>query len=60
MRARWASTLPDGMTEGCESYVTHVGGDVRSLLSRERTRIVAGGCGRRLAGPSSHSLCRAK
>lgn len=39
MRARRASTLPDGMAEGCESYLTRV----RSLLSRERTRIVAGG-----------------
>lgn len=39
MRARRASTLPDGMAEGCESYLTRV----RSLPSRERTRIVAGG-----------------
>lgn len=39
MRERRASTLPDGMAEGCESYLTRV----RSLLSRERTRIVAGG-----------------
>lgn len=39
MRARRASTLRDGMAEGCESCLTRV----RSLLSRERTRIVAGG-----------------
>jgi len=40
------------MAEGCESYLTRV----RSLLSRERTRIVAGGRASLALRPC---LCRA-